>query len=232
MQNITPTQHTAKQHSQKQNFAKKCVFIAFNVVFVLLSMCYPLGLYFGGNLCVIAGIMTIAWGIKAFVGFGARSGFWILSAIFCLIFMLLFFKEIFALDFGLDGFSTQVAYFYPSLVYMLLLSAFSISLKGEAIITTFAAFSHGAKRVKDLPKEVQRYLVPYTRTLTTIYIGYFALCGIISFVLASLEDKLYWSVFCGGVCYVALGLLFGIEWLYRTLYFIPKQQRKISSLKG
>ena len=116
--------------------------------------------------------------------------------------------------------------FEPSTVYILLLAVFSISLRGEAIITRFALLSHRAKSVDDLPKEVQNYLVPYTRTLTKIWACYFALCGIVSIVLASLEDKFYWSVFCGGICYVALGLLFGVEWLYRMLHFIPKHRNK------
>ncbi len=222
MQKHISKQNIAKQHFSTQDFAKKCALVAFNVAFVAISMCYPLGLYFGGNLGVLAGVMTITWGIKAFLGVKTQSGFWVLNVMFSLMFLLLFLKECFSFD----GFSAQIAYFYPTTVYILLLAVFSISLRGEAIITRFALLSHRAKSVDDLPKEVQSYLVPYTRTLTKIWACYFVLCGIVSIVLASLEDKFYWSVFCGGICYVALGLLFGVEWLYRMLYFIPKHRNK------
>ncbi|MGX3044149.1 hypothetical protein [Helicobacter sp. T3_23-1056] len=205
---------------------KKYALVAFNVAFVALSVGYPFMLYFGRyidfSVSSVMFALAFAWGIKAFLGFSAKNGFWILSAIFCAIFALLFLQKIFALR----SFGVELAYFYPVAVYILLLVAFLFSLRDEAIITKFAAISHGAKRASDLPKEVQRYLVPYTRTLTKIWASYFGFCACVAFVLACFEDKFLWSVFCGGVCYVALGLLFGIEWVYRYACLIPRQNLK------
>ena len=207
---------------------KKYALVAFNVAFVALSVCYPFVLYFGEyigikhSISIIMCALCFVWGIKAFLGFRAKNGFWILSAIFSALFVLLFLQNQF-LQNPFNSFGVKIAYFYPVAVYILLLVAFVFSLKDEAIITKFAVLSHGAKCASDLPKEVQSYLVPYTRILTKIWASYFGFCAVVAFVLACFEDKFLWSVFCGGICYVALGLLFGIEWIYRYMYVIPRQ---------
>ena len=213
-----------------KDFAKKCALVAFNVVFVCLSISYPLAVYFGENICAVAGIMALAWGIKAFLSRKSHSANKTLSSIFALLFGIIFLREIlgeFLSGFGrFSGFfgeaqsKLEIVYFYPVCVYLLLLCVFALSLKGEAIITRFATHSHGVRSSKQLPK----YVISYTRTLTKIWISYFGLSAIIAFALALLEEKLYWSLFCGGICYVALGLLFGIEWIYRNYYFIPKHK--------
>lgn len=216
-----------------KDFAKKCALIAFNVLFVCISISYPLAVYFGKNICAVAGVMALAWGIKAFLSHKSHSANKTLSSIFALLFGIIFLREIFGeILGGFDGLGvlgrfislyeaqTSIVYFYPVCVYLLLLCVFALSLKGEALITRFAMHSHGVRYSSELPK----YVISYTRTLTKIWILYFGLSSIIAFILALLEEKLYWSLFCGGICYVALGLLFGIEWIYRTYYFIPKHK--------
>ena len=223
-----------KEAFLQKDFAKKCALVVFNVIFVCLSISYPLAVYFGQNICAVAGIMAIAWGIKAFLSYKSHNANKTLSSIFALLFGIIFLREIFGEFFsgflgGFDrfgGFFSQaqskleIVYFYPACVYILLLCVFAHSLKGESIITRFAAHSHGVCSSSELPK----YVISYTRTLTKIWVSYFGLSAIIAFALALLEEKLYWSVFCGGICYVALGLLFGIECIYRTYYFIPKHK--------
>ena len=221
-------------YQDNKDFAKKYTLIAFNVVFVCLSVSYPLAVYFGKNIGAISGIMALAWGIKAFLSHKSHSTNKTLSSIFALLFGIIFLKEVlgefwgeFLSNFGIFGglsglceAHTSIVYFYPICVYLLLLCVFALSLKGEALITRFAMHSHGVQTQSELPK----YVISYTRTLTKIWISYFGLSAIIAFALALLEEKLYWSLFCGGICYVALGLLFGIEWIYRTYYFIPKHK--------
>ncbi len=208
---------------------KKYALVAFNVAFVALSVCYPFALYFGEyidfSVSSVMCVLAFAWGIKAFLGFRAKNRFWIFGLIFCVLFTLLFLQKICSLH----SFGVELAYFYPVAVYVLLLVAFSFSLRDEAIITRFALISHGVKRSSDLPNEVRCYLVPYTRTLTKIWASYFGFCACVAFVLACFEDKFLWSVFCGGICYVALGLLFGIEWIYRYVYLLPR--KNITNLK-
>lgn len=213
-----------------KDFAKKCALVAFNVVFVCLSISYPLAVYFGKNICAVAGVMALAWGIKAFLSQKSHSTNKTLSSIFAILFGIIFLREVlggfdgfsvFGRFIGLDEVQTNIVYFYPACVYLLLLCVFALSLKGDAFITRFAMHSHGVQTQSELPK----YVISYTRTLTKIWILYFGLSSIIAFILALLEEKLYWSLFCGGICYVALGLLFCIEWIYRTYYFIPKHKR-------
>lgn len=210
-----------------KDFTKKCALIAFNVVFVCLSISYPLAVYFGKNICAVAGIMALAWGIKAFLSHKSHSANKTLSSIFALLFGIIFLREILGKFLGgfegfyeIDKAQTSLVYFYPACVYILLLCVFALSLKGDALITRFAMRSHGVHSLNELPK----YVISYTRTLTKIWILYFGLSSIIAFALALLEEKIYWSLFCGGICYVALGLLFGIEWIYRTYCFIPKHK--------
>lgn len=103
-------------------------------------------------------------------------------------------------------------YLYPVLVNGLLFIIFSYSLKSEPIITKFAKIKD-----KDLPKEA----IIYTRKLTLLWAVFFLTNGLISLILAFLENKHYWAIFCGMISYILVGGFIGFEYIYR-IFFIKR----------
>lgn len=99
-----------------------------------------------------------------------------------------------------------LAYFYPTIINVAFLAFFALSLKGEAIITKIAKMQNPALDTNG---------VLYTRKLTKIWCALFAFNALVGFTLAFMEDKIYWSVFCGIVAYCLVGALFAVELLYR-----------------
>lgn len=103
-----------------------------------------------------------------------------------------------------------LAYFYPTIINMVFLAFFAMSLRGEAIITKLAKMQNPT---------LDENGVIYTRKLTKIWCVLFVFNAFVGFVLALIENKIYWSVFCGFVAYCLVGALFVIELLYRQFVF-------------
>lgn len=100
----------------------------------------------------------------------------------------------------------MLAYFYPTIINVAFLAFFALSLKGESIITKIAKMQNPA---------LDENGVLYTRKLTKIWCALFAFNALVGFALAFMENKIYWSVFCGIVAYCLVGALFAVELLYR-----------------
>ncbi|AFK64544.1 hypothetical protein TKWG_24995 [Advenella kashmirensis WT001] len=60
--------------------------------------------------------------------------------------------------------------------------------------------------------------VPYTRTVTKIWIAFFILNGSTTYLLWQSGYFHAWSLYTGFISYVLMGLLFAGEWLYRRHY--------------
>ncbi|MCH5322630.1 MAG: DNA gyrase subunit B [Helicobacter sp.] len=178
--------------------------IIFNIVIALISISYPIVLFFipleklGFSFFVFA----LVWVIYFFYSKDIKYLF--ISSIiwFLLIVHIIFELEIFI-------------YLYPVLINLSLLGYFALSLKGEAIITKFAKRQH---------KILEDFVVEYTRKLTYIWCVFFTFNALISFILALLEDKIYWSFYCGFVSYGLIGVLIISELIYRKSILKPKKE--------
>lgn len=103
-------------------------------------------------------------------------------------------------------------YLYPIAVNIILFCIFFYSLKGEAIITQIARKIHEKKG-----GVCDDMVVRYTRNLTKIWCWFFMLNGGIILLLTLMENKLYWTLYCGIVGYCLVGILIGGEFLYRKV---------------
>lgn len=99
-----------------------------------------------------------------------------------------------------------LAYFYPTIINVVFLAFFALSLRGESIITKIAKMQNPTLDTNG---------IIYTRKLTKIWCALFAFNALVGFALAFMENKIYWSVFCGIVAYCLVGALFAVELLYR-----------------
>lgn len=96
---------------------------------------------------------------------------------------------------------------YPVLVNGMMLALFGASLKsGRPVVEQLARLRH-----PDLPPEGVRY----TRNVTRVWCGFFALNGSVAAALAAWGPWSWWTAYNGAVSYVLMGLLMAGEWLLR-----------------
>jgi uncharacterized membrane protein len=99
---------------------------------------------------------------------------------------------------------------YPVLVNIAMLAAFGYSLASPPSMVERLA----RMREPDLPEVA----IAYTRRVTQIWCGFFVINGAIAFVTAIWASEAIWSVYTGVVSYILMGLLFGIEYLFRLRF--------------
>lgn len=96
---------------------------------------------------------------------------------------------------------------YPVMVNGMLLTVFGASLyRGRPVIERLARLRH-----PDLPAAGARY----TRKLTRVWCGFFAVNGAIAAALAAWGPWHWWTAYNGAISYLLMGLLIGGEWLLR-----------------
>jgi len=96
---------------------------------------------------------------------------------------------------------------YPVLVNGALLALFAISLvRPPSAIERLARLSE---------PELPAAAVVYTRTVTQVWCGFFALNGAVAFATALWASPEVWVLYNGVVAYALMGLLFGAEWVVR-----------------
>ena len=96
---------------------------------------------------------------------------------------------------------------YPVLMNLVLLHIFARSLwTGPSMIERFA-------RLHEPDLDAQG--VRYTRTVTMVWVGFFALNGIVALCLALFGSWLAWASYTGGIAYLLAGLLLAGEYLVR-----------------
>jgi uncharacterized membrane protein len=57
--------------------------------------------------------------------------------------------------------------------------------------------------------------VRYTRTVTKVWCGFFVVNAAVSLATALFASERAWALYNGGIVYVAMGVLFAVEWLVR-----------------
>lgn len=100
---------------------------------------------------------------------------------------------------------------YPAGISVALLALFAISLRTPPpIVERIARLSH-----PDLPEEAVRY----TRHVTEVWCGFFAVNAAISIWSALAASREVWALYNGFLAYLAMGTLFAGEWLLRRHLF-------------
>lgn len=96
---------------------------------------------------------------------------------------------------------------YPVMINAMLLIIFGASLRhGRPVIERLARLRH-----PDLPAAGVRY----TRNVTRVWCGFFAVNGAIAAALAAWGPWSWWTAYNGAISYGLMGLLMGGEWLLR-----------------
>ena len=168
----------------------------FNIILVCVGICYPFVIFlFPENksilivmigICILRALSVTSW----------QRVSWIALSLVFLIYFLVGLKEL--------------AYLYPVFINLLFCIIFFLSLRSEAIITQIA------RKYEEIRGGIlDSKAISYTRNLTKIWILFFIINGLISFCLIFLEDKIYWTIYCGVVSYILIGILFIVEFLYR-----------------
>ncbi|PWF41548.1 hypothetical protein C7C56_024255 [Massilia glaciei] len=99
---------------------------------------------------------------------------------------------------------------YPVLVNAALLAAFGYSLVAPpSMIERLARL-----REPDLPPAA----LGYTRRVTQLWCGFFAVNGAIALGLALWASHAAWSLYTGVIAYALMALLFGSEYLFRMRF--------------
>jgi uncharacterized membrane protein len=57
--------------------------------------------------------------------------------------------------------------------------------------------------------------IPYVRKVTIAWAIFFLLNGFVALLTVFIEDKIYWSLYNGGISYALMGLMFASELYYR-----------------
>ena len=100
---------------------------------------------------------------------------------------------------------------YPAAVSLALLTVFGASLANPpSVVERLARLRH-----PDLPPEA----VTYTWRVTAVWCAFFVVNAAIAAWTALEASREVWAVYNGFVAYVAMGLLFLVEWLYRRWQF-------------
>lgn len=178
-----------------------------NLLLVVAGLLYPFIVYIAGDHVsppVFGLILGALWLVRAPALMHQPGGRWMLGVTlaYCAI-----------LAFGGHG---ELLRWYPSLVCGLLLAAFAHSLVyGPPMIERVARMME-----PDLPPAG----VAYTRKVTWVWAGFFALNGTCSALLAAWGPLSWWTFYNGFLAYAAMGALFGIEWLCRQ-----RMRRRIRS---
>lgn len=180
-----------------------------NVAAVILTLAYPFLICFGweslgarGLAFVAAGILGLrlvptlrsrSWGAlkPLFLPAAAVAGLLVATAI-------------------LD--TPRVLLFLPVGINAILLVSFARTLRddGPTMIEVFARMQTAHLS----PAEIR-----YCRSVTIVWCGFFLVNGSVAAVLAAFAPVGIWTLYTGAVSYLAIGLLFGIEYLVRSWRF-------------
>ncbi len=99
---------------------------------------------------------------------------------------------------------------YPVLVNGALLAGFAYSL----LVPPSMVERLARLREPGLPAAA----IPYTRRVTKVWCGFFAVNGCIALGTALWASDAIWSLYTGVIAYALMGLLFGAEMLYRRRF--------------
>jgi uncharacterized membrane protein len=99
----------------------------------------------------------------------------------------------------------------PVLINAVFLLTFGLSLRrGRPMVERFARLQVGTLSAEE---------VRYCRAVTWTWCAFFVGNGAICFFLAASRNLKAWTIYTGFISYVLMGLLFGVEYLYRHARF-------------
>lgn len=179
---------------------------ALNILTVILTLAYPFAVYFGLQqfeprvLALYLGLLLLLrlLASNGKVAMFGRQTAWI-TGVACLAIVIV----------AVIGNSVAALKLYPVLISFSLLAVFLMSLFYPPTVIERIA------RIKepDLPPKG----VIYTRNVTRVWCGFFMLNGLIALATSLSGNVDLWVLYNGFISYLLMGILFGSEFLYRTL---------------
>lgn len=171
----------------------------FNLAIGLLTLAYPLAVYFGIRYLepwtIALGLLVVLAARQALAGAAWRGGGWVFAAGagFC--------------AFALMRNDVVTLRFYPVVVNAALLAAFGWSLlHPPSLIERLARL-----REPGLPPSG----VAYTRRVTQVWCAFFIVNGALAWWTAAWGSFEQWSLYNGLIAYLLMGLLFAAEYVVR-----------------
>lgn len=171
---------------------------ALDIALPLVGVLYPFLVYYGMSRIapsVFALALGAAWLLRAPRLWREPGGRWMLGAALAYCALL-----------AVSGESLLLRW-YPTLISLLLLAAFGLSLKfGPPLVERIAR-----AREPDLPAAA----IPYTRKVTWAWVGFFVWNAAASAALTLWAPLAWWTLYNGLLAYFIMGALFAGEWLLR-----------------
>ncbi|MBA2078841.1 MAG: hypothetical protein BGP10_10050 [Rhodanobacter sp. 68-29] len=169
-----------------------------SILLPLIGALYPFLVYFGMTAIppwLFALLLAAAWLLRAPFLWRETSGRWMLGAALAYCALL-----------AMSGESALLRW-YPTLISLLLLLAFGLSLvAGPPMVERIARATE-----PDLPAAA----IPYTRKVTWVWVGFFVFNAALSAALTLWGPLSWWTLYNGLIVYFIMAVLFGGEWLLR-----------------
>ncbi len=172
----------------------------FTIAIVVLTLCYPLAVYFGLQylspryLALLLLTLGVARSLSA--GNAGAASRWSLVAIIMLLAAWTWLAE-----------SDTALKLYPVIINLNLLIFFGWSLfAGTPVVEKLA-------RLQD--PQLPDHAIAYTRRVTQVWCGFFLLNGLIALATVLYGDDKTWTLYNGLIAYILMGTLMGGELLVR-----------------
>lgn len=173
------------------------------VLTIVAITAYPLAVWFGltrWGMQVLAPILLLMFTVRLFVVRSKiKQQLWLGKALALTGIIL----SLASLGLG----KTQWLLFYPVVVNILLLTLFSYSLfRPPSIIERLARLTE---------PELSPLAVAYTRKVTLVWCVFFVINGTLALATCLYGDMHLWALYNGGLSYLLIGSLMGLEWIIR-----------------
>lgn len=172
-----------------------------NVVSVVLTVLYPLAIWFGHNVVEprwLACLLLLAAIARVPALRLSSAARWSVVGALALVGCAVWSNMLLPLK------------LYPVLVSLGLLAAF-----GASLLTPVSAIERMARlRGQDFPPVAQAYM----RTVTQVWCGFFTVNGLIALATALWASAATWSLYTGVISYVLMGILFCGEYMVRLRF--------------
>ena len=166
-------------------------------LFIALSLAYPLVVYLALGRFEPRWLALLLLALAVLRAVATRQAVWLVAAAGAGVLALLATVFNQALPLKL----------YPALVNAVMLAVFAASLIfPPSVVERIARLSE-----PDLPPQA----VGYTRRVTQIWCVFFVFNGALALATALWASDRVWALYNGGIAYLLIGGLFGIEWLVR-----------------
>lgn len=166
-------------------------------LFIALSLAYPLVVYLALGRFEPRWLALLLLALALLRAIATRQAVWLVAAAGAAVLALM--ATIFNQALPLK--------LYPALVNAVMLAVFAASLIfPPSVVERIARLTE-----PDLPPRA----VIYTRRVTQIWCVFFVVNGSLALSTALWASDRTWALYNGGIAYVLMGGLFGIEWLVR-----------------